>query len=105
MPVHRDETGRVFLDYDPTIFIVLLNFFRALSLDGGSGPLRDICVHPSQEKQLLLLVDYLQLQRYIPCRCTVFMHIVYSVRNQETLWRGLTQWKISLTSATFKYML
>ncbi|KXZ45890.1 hypothetical protein GPECTOR_49g474 [Gonium pectorale] len=66
--LQRDDSGRVFLDYDPIHFAALLNWLRAQDLGGPEGPLGEVTVGPGQEEQLLVLIDFLQLQRHVPCR-------------------------------------
>ncbi|KAG2435939.1 hypothetical protein HXX76_007134 [Chlamydomonas incerta] len=66
----RDPSGAVFLDYDPALFGALLNWLRACDLAGPEAPLGEVRVEQERQEQLLVLVDFLQLQRCIPCRFT-----------------------------------
>ncbi|GIL57285.1 hypothetical protein Vafri_12524 [Volvox africanus] len=68
--LQRDEAGRVFLDYDPSIFSLLLNWLRSQDMGGPEVPLWELAVEPAREEQLLVLIDFLQLQRYVPCKFT-----------------------------------
>ncbi|EFJ46575.1 hypothetical protein VOLCADRAFT_93031 [Volvox carteri f. nagariensis] len=68
--LQRDDAGRVFLDYDPSIFSLLLNWLRSQDMGGPEVPLWELAVEPAREEQLLVLIDFLQLQRYVPCRFT-----------------------------------
>eukprot|EP01023_Acetabularia_acetabulum_P009704 TRINITY_DN1438_c0_g2_i1.p2 TRINITY_DN1438_c0_g2~~TRINITY_DN1438_c0_g2_i1.p2 ORF type:complete len:302 (-),score=36.29 TRINITY_DN1438_c0_g2_i1:1093-1998(-) len=58
----RDKNGRVFLDYDPTLFIPLLDYLRRRKINGATDP-------PSipAEKQALFdeLLIYLGVQSYL----------------------------------------
>lgn len=49
---HRDDAGRVFLDYDPALFTRLLNWLRSQDLGGPQGPLGEVMVEAGQEEQV-----------------------------------------------------
>ncbi|PNW71775.1 hypothetical protein CHLRE_16g679876v5 [Chlamydomonas reinhardtii] len=66
----RDPTGAVFLDYDPHLFAALVNWLRGCDLAGPEAPLAEVRVEQDRQEQLLVLVDFLQLQRHVPCRFT-----------------------------------
>lgn len=64
----RDADGRFFLDFDPSLFLLLLNFLRTQDMGGPEAPLVELSVAAGQEEALLVLVNYLQLQRHVPLR-------------------------------------
>ncbi|WIA33284.1 hypothetical protein OEZ86_006425 [Tetradesmus obliquus] len=60
-----DAAGHVFLDLDPGLFEVALNWLRQFALARG-GNLHEPQVPPEKLEHMVAMLDYLQLHRHIP---------------------------------------
>eukprot|EP00775_Hariotina_reticulata_P013546 gene13546-13673_t len=76
----RDSAGNVFLDADPSLFEVVLNWLRKFSVTKGpAGPHQHQAVHepdvpPEKVEHMVALLDYLQLHRHVPLRYQGLFH-------------------------------
>ncbi|KAF6251189.1 hypothetical protein COO60DRAFT_659291 [Scenedesmus sp. NREL 46B-D3] len=60
-----DAAGHLFLDLDPALFEVVLNWLRQFALSRG-GNIYEPQVPPDKLEHMVAMLDYLQLHRHIP---------------------------------------
>jgi hypothetical protein len=82
----RDEQGRVFLDHDPVLLAAVLAWLRQQGIAGPGTPPLQPAVPPGSELALLALLDFLGLQRHVPCRWATCLLLLLALACCMRVW-------------------